>query len=52
MKETDDKEYNEMKRLLDDEELNKIVEPIFSYLKATLSIRNRNIDCTVDITNS
>jgi len=52
MKETDDQEYSEMKKLLDDEELNKIAEPIFSYLKATLSIRNKNIDCTVDITNS
>lgn len=52
MKETDDKEYSEMKKLLDDDELNKIAEPIFSYLKATLSIRNKNIDCIVDITNS
>lgn len=52
MKETEGQEYSEMKKLLDDEELNKIAEPIFSYLKATLSIRNKNIDCTVDITNS
>jgi len=49
---TQNTEYSEMKKLLDDDEINKIAEPIFSYLKATISIRNKNIDCTVDITNS
>ena len=47
MNEKDDREYIEMKELLDDEELSAIAKPILSYLKATLSIRNKNVDCTV-----
>lgn len=53
MKETDEKEHNEMKKILDgDGELNKVAKPIFSYLRATQSIRNKNIDCTIEYTNS
>ncbi len=47
MKEKDD-EYNEMKQLLDDEELNEIAKPILSYLKAALSIRNKNVACPIN----
>lgn len=38
-----DKEYNEMKKLLEDDEIGKIAEPILAYLKATMLIRDKNI---------
>jgi hypothetical protein len=41
-----------IEELLADEDIERVAESVFSYLKATLSIRNKNIDCTVDITNS
>jgi len=44
--------FSEIEELLADEDIERVAESIFSYLKATLSIRNKNIDCTVDITNS
>ena len=47
-----DDTFSEIKELLTDEDIAREAKFILSYLKATLSLRNKNIDCTVDITNS
>lgn len=47
-----DSDFEEMEKLLSDTEISRIAQPIFQYLRATLSVRTKKRECLTRYTNS